>query len=192
MEQRNFTLAYLYTKMKKKSQIQMGETIAIIIIFVLFVSFGLIFYTRMMDSTNQEKRSENLELAAVQVAQKASFLPELQCSEENVRKDNCIDLLKIYKAKDLMTDPTNVADIYYNMFGLANITIVEVFPNDASDTHFRDPITNIDNEITIYSEVPEQKDILTSESTFIPISIADYKEKKYYFGIMIVEVYLKK
>jgi len=173
---------YLFIKMKaKKSQIQMGETIAILIIFTLFVSFGLIFYTRMMEDGNQKQREENLELWAVQVAQKASFLPELQCSEENVRKDNCIDLLKINKAAEIFEDKK--IDHYYPIFGSANITIIEIFPND--DEHF-----GTDNYLELYTEIPPQEKILKKESTFIPITLADYKNKKNYFGILAVEVYL--
>jgi len=164
----------------------MGETIAILIIFTLFVSFGLIFYTRMMDESNNEKREENLELWAVQVAQKASFLPELQCSEENVRKDNCIDLLKIKKAAELFED--NRIDHYYPIFGLAKITIIEIFPND--DVHFgADPYRN---NVTIYEDKPSDDKLKTTESTFIPITLEDYINKKKYFGIMAVEVYLTK
>ena len=171
--------------MKRKSQIQMGETIAILIIFILFVSFGLIFYARMMEQGNQDKREESLELWAVQVAQKASFLPELQCSEENVRKDNCIDLLKITKAAEIF-DQRKI-DYYYPMFGLANITIIVIFPNDPTDIHL-----GTDNYVELYTEIPPNDKMLKKESTFIPITLKDYANKKSYFGILSVEVYLSK
>lgn len=151
----------------------MGETIAILIVFILFVSIGMIVYFKMMEGGVNMQKEENVQLQAVKVAQRVSFLPELQCSEENVRKDNCIDLLKIEKAAELIK--ANTLDIYYDSFGLSNITIREVFP-DAK-------------EWSIYSEVPEYYS--EKRITIIPISLANYTEKKYYFGLIELEVYLK-
>ncbi len=159
--------------MEKKAQLQMGETIAILIIFFIFVAVGLVFYTKMMESGIDVKREENIQLEAVKVAQRASFLPELQCSEENIRKDNCVDLLKLDVAGRLIKD--NMLNIYYDTFGLSRITIKEVFPGD--------------KEWILYNATPEKW--LDKKSTFIPIALSNYTARNYYFGVMEVEVYVK-
>ena len=78
----------------RKAQIQMGESVAILFIFFILVVFGFVFYMNVMRGSAKVQMEENIQLKAIGIAQKASFLPELQCSEENVRVENCIDLLK--------------------------------------------------------------------------------------------------
>lgn len=157
-----------------KAQIQMGETIAILIIFMLFVGFGLMFYSKIAQSSFDSKKAENLQLQAVQIAQRAAFLPEIQCSEANT-EENCIDILKLNKAAEIIS---NNKGHYYDAFRLAKITINETFPT----------INGINK--VLYSEVPSN--ILQKDSTFIPITLKDYQHKKAYFGIMTVEVYVTK
>jgi hypothetical protein len=158
----------------KKGQMQMGESIAIMIIFFIFISFGMIFYMRIMESGTDTQRMENLQLRVVQVAQRASFLPELQCSEENVRKDNCIDLLKVGPAaEEIENDRLH----YYDSFGFSKIVIREVFPEQ--------------KQWVIYNNTPtDYKGKMDKKVTFIPIALSNYTQRKYYFGVMEVEVFM--
>ena len=105
----------------------MGESIAIMIVFFIIVAFGLMFYSKIMESCSNMEKLENIELQAVQVAQKASFLPELQCSQENNVELNCIDLLKIDGATNAMK--TYSTCLYADTFGLSVVRVVEIFPD---------------------------------------------------------------
>jgi len=154
----------------KKSQIQMGESVAILFIFFILVTFGFVFYTNVMKGSAKVEMEENIQLKAIGIAQKASFLPELQCSEENVRVENCIDLYKLEIASTLLKE-NNI--YYYDIFEFSSIRVEEIFPEK--------------NLWPLYnSTLKEYKNKL---STFIPISLFNATSKKYDFGVLVVEVY---
>jgi hypothetical protein len=158
--------------MKKKAQMQMMETIAILFIFFILVAFGFIFYANMLKGSVEITKRETSELRAVELAQTVSTMPELYCSEENVLETNCIDLLKIDTAAEVIN---NNYITYFDLFGYADISVEEVFPNNEN--------------YTIYSNKPsEYKARLPS---YIPISLKDPLNKGYAFGIMTVVLYAR-
>ena len=157
-----------------KSQIQMGESIAILFIFFILVVFGFVFYMNIMKSSAKVEIEENIQLKAIGIAQKASFLPELQCSEENVRVEDCIDVLKLEFASGLLEE-NNI--YYYDLFEFSNITVKRIFPPEIEKTWhlYNNTLTGYRNKL----------------STFIPVSLFNPDSKKYDFGILTVEVYIK-
>ena len=159
--------------MSRKSQIQMGESVAILFIFFILLIFGFVFYANVMRSSAKVEFEENIQLKAIAIAQKASFLPELQCSEENVRVEDCIDLYKLEAASKLLEE-NNI--YYYDIFEFSKIWVKEIFP----ETNKTWPLYN--NKLTNYSN---------KLSTFIPVSLFNATAKKYDFGILAVEVYTK-
>ncbi len=163
--------------MAKKSQIQMGESVAILFVFFILLIFGFVFYMNVMRSSSRAEGEENLQLKAIGIAQRASFLPELQCSEENVRVENCIDLYKL-EAVSGMIDQNRV--YYYDIFESSVIRVEKIFP---------DPTGNWN--LYIYKDPIEESDYENKLSTFIPVSLYDPDDKSYGFGILVVEVYRK-
>ncbi len=163
--------------MGKKSQIQMGESIAILFIFFVLLIFGFVFYMNIMKGSAKVEVEENIQLKAVGIAQKASFLPELQCSEENVRVEDCIDRHKLEAVHNLLSE-NNI--YYFDIFEFSNISVRKVYP-------FPEVGETIDWEL--YDNVPGE---FTSKlSTFIPVSLFNSTTKSYDFGILAVEVYTK-
>ncbi len=154
----------------KKSQIQMGESVAVLFIFFIFLVFGFVFYMNVMSSSTKVEMEENIQLKAIGIAQKASFLPELQCSEENVRVEDCIDLLKLNAAAALLKENNFY---YYDVFEFSKIWVENVFPEE--------------DEWLLYNKTPANyKDQL---STFVPVSLFNPTSKEYSFGILAVETY---
>src|SRR3989344_9507334 len=90
--------------MGKKSQIQMGETIAVLFVFFVFILIGLIFYVKIIKGNIESDKEEASQLRAIGIAQRVMFLPELQCSEDNIIRDNCIDWWKLDSANSIMKD----------------------------------------------------------------------------------------
>ena len=78
-------------KMDKKAQIRIGESIAILFIFLIFIAIGFGFYGKLQKASFSSQRDESVVLQAIGVVQIATFLPELQCSSKNVVVDNCLD-----------------------------------------------------------------------------------------------------
>ena len=156
----------------------MIETIAILIVFFMLVVFGLIFYTKVMKGSYTVKLEEKTQLRAIELAQRASFLPELQCSEENIIKDDCIDLLKLNAAAAIMQDNPIY---YYDLLEFSKITVEEIYPEANSWALYDRPLRDSENKEVFKNKI----------STNIPISIYDPKTKTNTFGIMLVDMYTK-
>jgi hypothetical protein len=157
----------------KKSQIQIGENIAIIIVFILLVVGALLFYARIQRSEFSVKKEEDLDKEFVQIAQKVSFIPELRCSQENVPVENCFDALKLGKFSSLV----NSSYLYYeNDLKASTITLEQVFPDNGKKWVLYDNPQNMSSSIPAY----------------IPVSIfnaTDGSLGSYYLGVLVVQVW---
>lgn len=151
----------------------MMETIAILFVFFILVGFGFVFYARILKSSVTTQSEEKVQLESIGIAQKAAFLPELQCSEDNIIKEGCIDILKLNKASIIM--PNNKEE-YSDVFGFSKIYVNETFPDSTKDW----PL--YDNSPTNYK---------TKLVTHVPISLYDATSKTYSFGVLVVEAYTK-
>lgn len=157
---------------KKNAQIQMMETIAVLFIFFILVVMGFVFYAKILKGNIEEQKEESIQLNAIEVAQRASSLPELQCSEDNIVSDNCIDILKLEAASGIMQQN----DVYYyDRLLFSKITVNEIYPGSNEWALYSRPLDEFSNKIT----------------TSIPISLFNPIENKNSFGIMTVELFLK-
>jgi len=158
---------------QKKSQIRMAETVAILFIFFLMIGFGFIFYAKIQRIQFQETRSKNVDLESIEVTQRVSFLPELQCSSKNVIKDNCIDVIKLNAViEQLESDPDLKADLYFDLFKYSNITVIQLYPEE--------------KRWTLYENIKEGA---SYAFTPVPISLYNSTTNKYSFGILEVYYY---
>ena len=112
--------------LKMRSQIKMGETIMILVIFFFLLVFGIVFYAKYSIMDADQKKSENLDLLAIQIAQKVQFLPEIQCTTEGTIDYNCLDLMKLNALKNL---PDVRKSIYGTLFPRTLITVEQVYPS---------------------------------------------------------------
>lgn len=155
----------------KKCQIQMGESIAVLFIFFILVVFGFAFYSNIMKGSAKSQNDENAQMNAITIAQRVSFLPELQCSKDNVIIEGCLDLYKLNYIGTLLNE-SNV--YFYDMFMTSTITVVQEMPPDPKVWVF-------------YNHTP--KGYKTRLSSFIPVSLYNDTTKKFNFGILVVDVY---
>ena len=149
------------------------ETIAILLVFFIIVFIGLVFYSNIIKSKTNENIGRFQELAKIEKAQIASSLPELQCSEDNILKSNCVDIIKLGYAEELMRKNDL---FYYDLFGYGKITVEKIFPADLSTW-------------VIYNKQPSKEFNQSINRIYLPISLFDAIEQNNYFGLMIVEVY---
>jgi len=159
----------------RKAQLKMGENIAIIFIFILLVVFGMVFFFKVQTVGIKIKQQENIELSAIQVAQKVSFLPELRCSSENIPVPDCYDALKMEYMMEVAQGPDGDEAYYYDTFKYSTIYVEEIFPGNRT--------------WMIYDNRGDKESKL---STQIPISIYDPMTSTlggYYFGILHVGVW---
>src|SRR3989344_4995271 len=112
----------------KKSQIQIFETIAVLVVFFILLGLGFIFYVKIIKSNVESDAAEISQSKSISIAQRVMFLPEIQCSEDNIPKEDCIDTLKLDSAISIISRPEN-SIYYYDLFEFSDISIKEVYPS---------------------------------------------------------------
>lgn len=158
--------------MNRKSQIQIGETIAVLFVFFILIVVGLIFYARVIKGNIEIEGEESSQLRSVGIAQRVMFLPEVQCSEDNNIIDNCIDTLKLESAQSLMRENEVY---YYDLFEFGNISIAQIYPNEAKWSLYLRKADNPRNKIV----------------TNVPVSLYNPVTRRHGFGVLTIETFSK-
>jgi len=162
---------------KTKAQIKMFETMAVLIIFFFLLVSGAAFYFQIQKSSLQRDIAEQEQLRSFQIVQKASFLPELDCSFVSIQKDNCFDKLKVIELSSELEESAsdNFLEYYFNVFGFSDVRIKQVYP------------VNDSFSFTLYKNIPsEYRSIIKTQS---PVLLFDAIDNSYDFGIIEVDVY---
>ena len=118
----------------KKGQMKMMETIGVLLVFFILVGVVLMFFAGTQRASANDARSTLAGSKSVETAQAADYLLEMQCTEENIPVDNCIE---IEKAQLLGNMTANDAQLnyehYYSVFGYATISISQIYPYSAGN-----------------------------------------------------------
>lgn len=160
----------------RKSQIKIMESMAVLFVFFILLGFGLIFYSKLQRGSIQETQSEFVTLSAIETAQLVSFLPELSCTQNNVRIENCFDKLKLESFRNYWNETTESLAYYNSLFGNTLITIEEIYPDS--------------NFFVVYNNSLSGN--VTMLSTQVPILLFNAtapKNKDFTFGVLEVNVY---
>lgn len=157
----------------KKSQIKLFETIAILIIFFFLIAFGMVFYTQLQGRSIKREIDELYELKSINTAQLINYLPEIQCTKENIATENCFDIIKLNSFAQISSQD-QYRLYYHNLFFSSRISVEQIYPP---------PYTTWQ----IYSSVPQEWDAITK--THLPILLYDPIEKRYNAGVLQIEVY---
>jgi hypothetical protein len=156
-------------KRQKKAQLQMTETVAVLVVFFILLMFGLLFYTRFQRSALDEQRAEFASERAITVSLTAMLLPELRCSKgDNVPVRDCIDLYKLNIAQQKMHDEQ---DYYFDLFGYARVSVREYYPGTGNHILYE----NLHPDATVNVKTP------------IPVALYDPVQRSYRFGVLTIE-----
>ncbi len=163
----------------KKAQIQMGESIFVIIIILLLIIFGIVFSSRAEKDQFQTKNKEFLDLSTITLSEFAISLSELQCSTLEVRDLSCFDKNKLEAFKNVTDNHRLLSrEYYFSQLGNANITVVQIFPE-------------AERWEVYYNGFPEDTKY-DQNTVLLPISIYDGVTKKYGFGIAYITKYKRR
>lgn len=158
----------------KHGQIKMGETIAVLIVFFLMLTFGLIYYAKFRQDS-MIKSAEDLQVvSAIDVATRVSLLPELQCTALSIECGNSFDRYKLKAfsgigSKGSQTFPGNP---YYDLFHASYIIFNQTFPQ---------------KEVRIIYNYTMNK--TSYEPVYIPMTVYDPIDGNFSFGYLMVRVY---
>jgi len=158
-----------------KAQIKMTETIAVLIIFFFLLVFGFSFYTKIQKTSISRDAERNADLKAIALAQKAAFLPELQCTFRNIQTDNCFDELKVNAFIRAMTS-SSTKEFYLDTFGFSEVTIEQLDIDSSGSDLF-----------PLYSN-PKLDSLFISTIT-VPVTIYNPIEDRYKFAQLLVKSY---
>jgi hypothetical protein len=158
-----------------KAQIKMFETIGVLIVFFVMLSGGTVFYFNLQESAVEKELAQQARLRGLQVAQRALYLPELECSYAGVPEQNCIDKHKLQAFSRILEQDSRLQESLFGFFGDATLNVTIIYP--ATQTFF----------LVIYDRPPEQyKRKLVYQS---PVLVRDPITRKASFGVMEVTTY---
>jgi len=157
----------LKTKFSNKAQIQMMETVGVLIIFFILASIVFVFYVQFSAVRQAQSYDESTELESIRLSQLVTFLPELQCSSKNIIDDDCFDKEKI---KAFNETKQILRSTYAPIFALASLSIYEL-EGSGKWNIYHNPGTS------------------SYYSTIIPISLKDPNTGKKSFGVLNVTYY---
>ena len=162
--------------MNKKAQTQIFETIAVLFVFFMLVAIGIVFYANIYKKNLQSEQEAQSQSKSVTISQRAMFLPELQCSDNNIIKDNCIDLLKLDSATAVVNSKESYKLDYYDLLEYSDVSVQEIYPDQSRKWKlYSRKITNFKNSFI----------------TNAPVSLYDPASKSYSFGILTIETMTK-
>jgi ribosomal protein L7/L12 len=165
---------------RRKGQVQLGETTAVIIIVIILLVIGIVFWNNVNSSDIKSMQSQSQELSVIEIANIVSELPELKCYDSGVNKYNCIDWYKVKAMSESInnTEDKSVLEYYNNYFKNSKIMIIKIYPEEGNITLYDAKLNN------------SSKKLIN-----IPVNIRDYKSadgrlvKETVYGMIIVEGY---
>lgn len=160
----------------KKSQLKIGESIAVLFIFFVLVIMGVIFWSKYSQTSFVEKTEEEMLSKAVKVSQTVSYLPELQCSAQEVIKFNCFDLYKIRNMSSLLESDPDMNLHYFDTLSFSNITIISLYP------HYE--------TLNIYDRPYFEEGPHSYRTTQVPVAVLNPVTGMHSFGYLDVKVYI--
>lgn len=158
-----------------KSQVKMGETMAILVIFFFLVIFGFSFYTNVQEVSYEKQKKVALDLRIIKLYQGASFMSEFQCSFKDITVENCYDSYKLRAFENIIENEPGMEEYYTVMFGKSEINVKEIYPGSSS--------------YRIYSNPMYEEEYLFKEEVAIPISIYNATSKSFSVGLLNITVY---
>lgn len=162
----------------KKAQVQNMETIAVVLVIIMLIIFGVVY------ATNQRKKSlgneiERLEgIDAMRVTTNTLSMDFVRCSQLEANLETCVDYHKI-KALEQETKKEKNYEYFYRLFGDTEIKLI---------IHKNITNTDLENEnITIYEM--QDKENKTKILIRTPVTVKEIVNDTNYFAIMEVSVF---
>ena len=175
----------------RRAQLQMGESIMVLIIFLFLLVLGVVFYAKIHTFISRQDKTAHQGDLSEQIAQKIRYMPELQCTLDGVVQFDCYDLIKL---KAFALTASSYRQYYAaTVFGDAHVTITSVFPEEESFTLFGEEYD--DASASTSSSTPSSASTSLSLSTSaslpfrMPLLLHDSITGLSSFGYLTIEVY---
>ncbi len=106
-----------------KGQIQFGESLMVVIVLVLILTIGMVFYFNVSKGAIKEEVRYREDAQAVTLAKNVLSTPEIKCGRLAGRGDACIDGAKLDALAWLIENDPSVKAYYASVFEYATIRV---------------------------------------------------------------------
>ena len=155
----------------KKAQLEIMQTVFVTLIIIGLFAFTIIFVVLMQKSSTDKKMQYFQTLSQAKQSQVLKFLPELQCSFNNIAVSDCLDLLKVVSFKEKVKEN----ELFYkSILGNLNVS-VRSFDKSV-----------LKKDMVIYESILQNSSITHFE---MPVLLYDVRINKKEFGLLIVDSY---
>jgi hypothetical protein len=165
--------------MSSKGQLQINETILVLIIFTILAIVGLIFFHNFNMNSIKSQYVSNEKIRTFTLLRTFQDLPEIKCSSQ-IKDVNCVDSIKLFSFKKL----SNIN------FGNKKISMELVYPEETGKEcnleRFQWDYPNC-NYWLLYEKKPSKfksKEIITT-----PVSLFYPLTNEYKIGLLKIESY---
>lgn len=157
----------------KKAQIRLFESMAVLVVFLLLLGIGSVFYFKLQRASIEREIAKSENLYAMQLYQRALYLPELDCSFVSIQRDNCFDISKLRFFSELLSREENRIS-YFDVFGFSKVRVRQVYPSEL-------------DWFVLYSNIP---DVYSSKlSSRSSVLLFNASSGNYGFGVVEVDYY---
>lgn len=102
-----------------KGQIQIGETVAVLLVFIIIMVFGLYWFSTASSASVSGERAELARMELIEITKSVMNLPELQCSVAGTPDATCLDEERVRAFNQLIRSDQAFEEHYRSAF-LAN------------------------------------------------------------------------
>lgn len=161
-----------------KAQIQIGETIAVILVFVLLMIFGLYWASTFSGASQQQQMDLRDRLDLLETAKMVMNMPEIQCSSAGVPDTACVDEQRIYALKEQLDDQdSRTRQAYFDRFVTGDRSAYKL------EIHALSPAPRRNYEVfNFHQENPD----LSLRAVVIPVALLDPLTNRKQFSVAIL------
>ncbi len=165
----------------KKSQLQIMENALIIMVIFIILVIAFLFVVSFQRQEQKDKEKEFQMLELVKKTQILNFLPEMQCSEDNIFVPNCYDILKIEAFTNLVSEDKF---FYDELLGNIKISVRRYEPSPDCDCPNNERW--LKTWLIYDNPKPENRGFIPF---YVPVLLKDPVNDDNYFGVIYLEVY---
>lgn len=172
--------------MNKKGDVEMIETIMVLVVVIILLMVGLVFYFRMSAAGIEETGIEVCQLGGNDLLLAITGMPELQCSLDTITEKDCVDLDKVAAFQALMNDNT-IKKQYDQLFSGTcpkKIKVELLYPEPESNKECQ--LGEEMGACSTWTVYTPKKDSKSKQLISTPISI--HSEGRHYIGKIVVEI----